>query len=151
MFSLYVRPPLAAIREMTSCSTTCWIRSNVSMISQILMILPSRSVKKIGNVKLHDPLVAPLGEISAKMDRDLVVLGGDERHLVAHAGIALVNRLPHLPDVVLAAVMAEMRENIDRRVREKLDIVAAKRQRPLDVAGIKSLDQLEDASFVEVL
>ena len=35
---------LAAISVMKSRSTTCWIKSKVSMISRILTIFPSRSV-----------------------------------------------------------------------------------------------------------
>src|SRR5579872_1522015 len=106
--------------------------------------------KEAGDVKLHDPFVEPFGEESAKMHRDLVVFGGDERYLVAHARIALMNGLPHLPDVVLAAVVAEMRQDIDRRVGENVDIIAAKRQRPFDISSVKCLDQFDDTQFVEV-
>ena len=90
-------------------------------------------------------LIEPLAEERAKMDRDPVVFGDDEGHFIAHAGIALVNRLPHVPDVVLAPVVAEMRQDINRRVGEEINVIAAKRQRPLDIAGIKGLDQIDHA------
>ena len=60
-----------------------------------------------------------------------------------------MNRLPHLPDVVLAVAVAEMRQDIDRCVGEKIDVVAAERQGALDIAGIERVEQLDHASAVK--
>ena len=51
--------------------------------------------------------------------------------------------LPHRPELVLAAVVAHMRQDIDRRVGEELDIIGAAGQRALDVAGIEHFEKIQ--------
>ena len=59
--------------------------------------------------------------------------------------------LPHLPEFVLAAAVAHMRQDIDRRVGEEIDIVGAARQRALDIAGIEIIEKVQHALPVESL
>src|ERR1035437_8254002 len=66
----------------------------------------------------------------------------NDGHLVAHAGIAGVDGLPHLPDLGLAMAVAQMRQDIDRRVGDEIDVVAAAGQCALDVAGIIRIEQI---------
>ena len=70
---------------LTSRSSTCWTRSKVSMISRICAMRPSRKRVEGGDVELHHPLVAALAEEHPDVRRDLVALGDQDRHLVAHA------------------------------------------------------------------
>jgi myo-inositol catabolism protein IolC len=58
---------------------------------------------------------------------------------------------PHLPEVGLAVVVAHMRQDIDRRIAEKFDIVGAAGRRPLDISGRKHIEKIQDALAVKVL
>jgi adenosine/AMP kinase len=59
--------------------------------------------------------------------------------------------LPHLPDLGLAVAVAHMRQNIDRRIGDEIDVVAAARQRALDIAGIKFIEKIQHALPVKIL
>src|ERR1035437_148214 len=100
--------------------------------------------KRVKNrdVELHDPVVAALAEEHANMRRDLVAFRDNDGHVVAHAGIAGVDGLPHLPDLGLAMAVAQMRQDIDRRVGDEIDVVAAAGQCALDAAGIIRIEQI---------
>src|SRR5260370_35872372 len=89
------------------------------------------------DIELHDAVVAALAEEHANIRGDLVTLGDDGRHLVAHAGTAGVDGSPHLSDLGLAVAVAQMRQDIDRRVSEEIDVLAATGQGALDIAGIE--------------
>src|SRR6266851_8803539 len=71
---------------------------------------------KSRDIELYDAVVAALAEEHANDRRDLVAFGNDDRHLIAHAGIAGVDGFPHLSDLGLAVAVAHMRQDIDRRV-----------------------------------
>jgi hypothetical protein len=62
-----------------------------------------------------------------------------------------VHGLPHLPDLGLAAAVAHMGEDIDRRVGEEIDVVAAVRQRALDIAGIECVEKIQHALPSQIL
>ena len=97
------------------------------------------------DIELHDPVVAALAEEHPDVRRDLVALDDQDRHFIAHVGIAGVDGLPHRPEFVLAAVVAHMRQDIDRRVGEEIDVIGAARQRALDVAGIEHVEKIQHA------
>jgi hypothetical protein len=80
----------------------------------------------------------------------LVFLGDQKRHLVAHLGIARVDGSPHRGDLGLAVAVTEMRQNVDRRMGDEIDVVIAARQRALDIAGIESLEEIQHALPVEI-
>jgi hypothetical protein len=84
------------------------------------------------------------------MGCDLVAFGDQDRHLVAHLGIAGVDGGPHLPQRGLAVAVAHMRQDIDRGVGEEIDIVGATRQRAFDVSGIEDLEKVQHALTVKI-
>ncbi len=53
--------------------------------------------------------------------------------------------LPHRPERVLAAVVAHMRQDLDRRVGKELDVIGAAGQGALDVAGIEHFEKIQHA------
>src|SRR3984957_5778705 len=110
----------------------------------------AKSVKR-RHVELHDPVIAALAEEGADMRRDLVALGNRAGQFIAHAGIAAVDGAPHLAEFGLAMAMAHMRQDIDRRGGDEIDIVGAARQRALDVAGIERVEKVHHALAVEIL
>src|ERR1041385_7741463 len=57
---------------------------------------------------------------------------------------------PHRADLFLAMAVAEMRQYVDRRVGEEIDVVAAAPQRRGEVAGIERLEKIQDALPVEI-
>ena len=73
----------------------------------------------------------------------LVVPGDQDRHLAAQFGIAGAHRIPHLAQFGLAAAVAHMRQDIDRRVGEEFDVVGAALQRGFDVAGIHDVEEIQ--------
>ena len=89
--------------------------------------------------------LAALAEEHANARRHPVLLGDQERHLVAHVGIAGVDGSPHRADLGLAAAVTEMRQDVDRRVGDEIDVVVAARQRALDIAGIERLEKIQHA------
>ena len=90
---------------------------------------------------MHDPVVLSFAKKHPDHRRDLVALGDDDRHLMAHAGIAGVDRLPRLPHLGLAVAVTHMRQDIHRRVGKEVDVVGAARERALDVAGVEDLEE----------
>ena len=56
---------------------------------------------------------------------------------------------PHLPHFRLAVPRAHMRQDVDRRVGEEIDVVRAVRQRALDIAGLEIIERREHALAVE--
>src|SRR5581483_11299218 len=95
---------------------------------------PSGKRIKGSDVELHGALAAPLDQKGANMDRDLVALRENDRDMIPHARVAAVDRCPHLPDFIFPAATTQMRQDVDRRVGEKIDVGAAIRHRALDVA-----------------
>jgi hypothetical protein len=84
------------------------------------------------------------------MRGDLVALRHKIRQFMPHVGVTGVNDLPHLSNLGLAVTMAEMGKDVDRGVRDEIDIVAAASQRALDVAGVKGAQEIQDALPVGV-
>ena len=80
-----------------------------------------------GHVDLNDAVVAALPEEHAQIGRDRVALGDDLRHLVADLGVALLHGAPELAKLLLAVAGAHVRQHIDRRVGEEVDVVGAAR------------------------
>jgi hypothetical protein len=69
---------------------------------------------------------------------------------MAHVGVAGVNDLPHLSNLGLAVTMAEMGKDVDLGVGDEIDIVAAAVEGPIEVAGVKGAQEVQDALPVGV-
>ena len=55
-----------------------------------------------------------------------------------------MQRLPGLGQLLPAAPVAEMRQQVDRRIGEEVDVVGAERERALGVARIEGLEEFEN-------
>ena len=103
------------------------------------------------DIELHDPVVAALAEEHPDIRRDPVALGDEESALRSACWNSGLDGLPHRPEFVLAAVVAHMRQDIDRRVGEEIDIIGAAGQRALDIAGIENFEKIQHALPMKIV
>ena len=120
------------------------------MISRICAIRPSAKGVEHRDIELHGAVVVPLAEEGANIHRDRVTLGDDVDHLAAHAGIAGIDRAPHLPHRGLALPVAHMRHDVDGGVGDEIDVVTAIGQRAFEIAGIEYIEKIQYALPVEL-
>src|SRR3954452_14641147 len=93
----------------------------------------------------------PLPEEHAQISRDRVVFGDDLRHLVADFGVSLLHGAPEFAELLLAVAGAHVRQHVDRRVGEEVDVFGAARQRGLEIAVRDGVEQMQHALAIELL
>src|ERR1700761_9271570 len=115
------------------------------------MDAPLAHGEELGGLQTNHALVAPLAQAENLSGHDVVALGDDQLDLAFASRIAVLLGPDRFADPGLAVLLSEIWKQVDRRLRYGVEFFVAIRNRPLDIAGIKCVEEIQHTLPVRIL